>query len=78
MPPKNTELLLDLFKYHDLVNSICKLELKWVKGHSGKIGNEIADQWSVRAKENSSMVLNNSQFTVRKVVGSFDAALTGA
>lgn len=72
MPDKNTDLLLELFKYYDLVSSICELELRWVKGHAGNIGNEMADQWSVRAKGNSSSEVENDRIRVKCVPKSFN------
>lgn len=72
MPPANTDLLLDLFKYHDFVSSICELELKWVKGHAGNEGNQIADDWTHHAKRDSNFIVENARLKTRKVVGSFN------
>lgn len=72
MPPKNTDLLLQLFKYYDLVSSICELELKWVKGHNGDEGNEMADEWTGHAKRDSNFIVENDRLKSRKVVGSFN------
>lgn len=73
MPEKNADLFLELFKYYDLVCSICKIELKWVKGHNGDEGNEIADEWTQHAKNDSNFLVDNPRLKSRKVLGSFDA-----
>lgn len=71
-PEKNVELIKDLFRIYDLVSSICEVELKWVKGHAGVEGNEIADTWATAAKNNSNFLVENNRLSVVKVVGSFD------
>ena len=35
---------IDLWKLVDSLNSYHIVEWKWVKGHSGNVGNEIADE----------------------------------
>ena len=71
-PEKNVELIKDLFRIYDLVSSICELELKWVKGHAGFEGNELADTWATAAKNDSNFLIENEKISVKKVVGSFD------
>lgn len=71
-PEKNVELLKDLFRIYDLVSSICEVELKWVKGHAGVEGNELADKWATAAKNDSNFLIENDKISVKKVVGSFD------
>ena len=71
-PEKNVELIKDLFRIYDLVCSICDVELKWVKGHAGHEGNELADDWATAAKNDSNFLIENDKISVRKVVGSFD------
>lgn len=71
-PDKNVELIKELFRMYDLVSSICELELKWVKGHAGNEGNEIADTWAGNAKRGSSFLVESPKLSAKKVVGSFD------
>lgn len=71
-PEKNVELIKDLFRIYDLVSSICEVELKWVKGHAGVEGNELADTWATAAKNDSNFLIENDKISVKKVVGSFD------
>lgn len=75
MPDKNTDLLLELFRMYDLVCSICELELKWVKGHAGNKGNELADEWATAAKNDSNFLVRNEKLFVTKVVGSIEESL---
>lgn len=43
---KNLDLVIDLHKTY----KISKAELRWVKGHEGDEGNELADQWANKAR----------------------------
>lgn len=71
-PDKNTDLIKELFRMYDLVCSICELELKWVKGHNGNVGNELADDWAGNAKRDSNFLVETEKLSAKKVVGSFD------
>lgn len=71
-PDKNTDLIKELFRIYDLVCSICEVELKWVKGHAGHEGNELADHWATAAKNDSNFLVENQKLIAKKVVGSFD------
>lgn len=43
---KNLDLVIDLHNTY----KISKAELRWVKGHEGDEGNELADQWANKAR----------------------------
>lgn len=75
MPEKNVELWYDMFRTHDLVKPICNLKFQWVKGHSGVVGNELADVWCGHGKRNSNLSINNNLTVTNKVIGDFTSFL---
>jgi len=71
MPEKNVELWLEMFRVHDLLKPICDLKFQKVKGHSGIVGNELADVWCGHGKRDSTLSLNNNRVVTTKVTGEF-------
>ncbi|AVO22926.1 Rnase H [Erwinia phage vB_EamM-Bue1] len=69
MPEKNVELWLDMFATHDLIKPVCDLSFKWVKGHAGIKGNELADTWCGHGKRDSDFSLNNNMVKTTKIIG---------
>ena len=70
-PEKNHQIWCDIFDTFYKLREVCDLSFKWVYGHRGNKGNEIADQWATRAKEDSNLCINNSAMVSSKVTGDF-------
>lgn len=62
-PVKNRELIHRLFEAHDLHKRCC---VRWIKGHAGHAGNELADYWSKEGRKQNIVNVDNG---TRRVIG---------
>lgn len=60
----NKAELIQLYDLHSQVSAKCELELDWVEGHSGNIGNEKADTNATRGLYIARNSLNNVNITL--------------
>lgn len=51
---KNKELWIELYTKYSTLQQSCNVDIKWVKGHSGTYGNEMADELANLAIETKS------------------------
>ncbi len=49
---------IDLWQSLDMLMQAHKIDWYWVQGHSGNIGNEIADRLAVKGKEEALKIIN--------------------
>uniref|UniRef100_A0AAU8KXZ5 ribonuclease H n=1 Tax=Serratia phage Kevin TaxID=3161161 RepID=A0AAU8KXZ5_9CAUD len=74
-PLKNNQHWCDIFDVFYKLREVCDLNFKWVYGHVGIQGNEIADQWATHAKNDSNFCINTPRLVSKKVVGDFTSFL---
>lgn len=62
-PTKNRDLIMRLFEAHDQHKKCC---VRWIKGHAGHAGNELADYWSKEGRNKNIVDVDNPD---RRVIG---------
>lgn len=61
---KNDDLLVPLFGMLDIHGNIL---VKWVKGHNGDPGNELADEYAVHGKKNTLIEKESDRHSIKKL-----------
>lgn len=74
-PETNHQIWCDIFDVFYKLREVCNLNFKWVRGHVGNEGNEIADKWATNAKNDSSLCLNTPKLVSMKATGDFTSFL---